>query len=305
VHRIRLGRFGFFDPFGAMESIIDAEDPRDELVRVVRLAEAEAGGTGPVSRVVTSLSEALARREPPLAVREHFERYVRLSDETEIDLGRIVGATEDGTPAAVARSVDKLLGFLGNERTIVPWEEARSRLLPRLVSPDFTDNLPDGAKGRGELAIESLTPSLHLALLLGHEGRSRFVRQDEVDAWGTSFAEAAAIAKENLARRSDAARFARLDTEAGPLVIARSGDGLDSARLVLPTLHDVLSPELGSPFLASVPHRDTLLAAPTGPTTIVAALRERTRDDAARAPHRISDALFLVAPDGISDVRGF
>ncbi len=91
-----------------------------------------------------------------------------------------------------------------------------------------------------------------------------------------------------------------MDTSYGPLVVARSGDGLDGARLLLPTLHSVLAPELGSPFVAAAPHRDALWACACEPESLRAALAHRVREDAARAPHRIGDELFLVAHRGLS-----
>src|SRR4051812_17829921 len=52
VHRIRLGQYGFFDPFSAIDQVLDAQSPKQELMRQVSLAEAEGSGSGPVSRVV-------------------------------------------------------------------------------------------------------------------------------------------------------------------------------------------------------------------------------------------------------------
>jgi hypothetical protein len=126
------------------------------------------------------------------------------------------------------------------------------------------------------------------------------VRRDELDRWAVSPADALALALENLAARSASARFARVDTTFGPLVVARSGDGLDGARLLLPTLHAVLAPELGSPFLAAAPHRDALWACAREPASLRAAFAERVREDAARAPHRIGDGLFLVSHRGLA-----
>ncbi len=200
----------------------------------------------------------------------------------------------------MARSVDKLLSFLGEDRRTVAWGDARTRLLPRLLPPSFEASLPDDSPRRGTLATRPVWQDVRVALILGYEGRSRFVREDELEDWAQSFDDCLTVAVANLAARSTTARFARIETEAGPLVVARTGDGLDAARLLLPGLHDVLSAELGSPFLASVPHRDTLLAGPTSPEALVQALRHKTADDAARAPHRISDALFLVSPEGLS-----
>lgn len=300
VHRIRLGEHGYFDPFGAMEEILDAEEPGAALAVAVRAAEAEGAGTGPGARVRGYLASTLAARKPPLRVREDFEHYVRLSDETEVDLSRTIAATREGDDADVRRSVDKLIAFLGGRAAVLPWADARPRLVPRLVPASFTADLPAGAAGRGELAIRPLFPTLYAALLLAHDGRSRFVREDELEAWEQTFDGALGAAVKNLAERSAKARFTRVDTDAGPLVIARSGDGLDAARLLLPNLHEVISREIGSPFYVAVPHRDTLLTAPAGSPAVVDELRRRARDDAARAPHRISAEVYLCGPGGLS-----
>ena len=36
AHRERLGAYGFFDPFAAMEAVLDADQPRQELARQLR-----------------------------------------------------------------------------------------------------------------------------------------------------------------------------------------------------------------------------------------------------------------------------
>jgi hypothetical protein len=64
-------------------------------------------------------------------------------------------------------------------------------------------------------------------------------------------------------------------------------------------LHDVLAPELGSPFLAAAPHRDALFACALEPRELRAALAGRAREDAARAPHRISEQLFTIGASGV------
>lgn len=304
-HRVRLGLRGFFDPFATLEEVLDADDPRAELAACVRVAEAEARGEGRISRVVRALERALERERPAMQVAEHFERYVRLAPDVELDLDRVVEATTDQGDEAVEQAVAKLLAMLpgGDGPEGVAWDEARERLVPRLMSARFLEELREAHPDRGDLWAEPLGHGVRVGLLLDHDDRARYVRRDEVDRWGRQTHEPLAVAVQNLAARSDRARFGRIDTPQGPLVVARSGDGLDAARLLLPTLHDVLEPELGSPFLVAVPHRDTLLAAPSGPPALVHALCERASDEAARAPHRIGEGLFEVAPAGIAARR--
>ncbi len=300
THRVRLGAHGWFDPFGAVEEALDADDPRAALGAAVRRAEAEARAQGPLSRVLAAFDRLLGEELPGTHVAERFEQYVRLAPDVEVDLGRVVAATEAQDAPAVDRAVRKLVGMLPGGRGARPpsFGEARERLLPRLLSRAFVDELARGHGERGGLFVEPVAHDVVLALQLVYDGRARYVRRDEVASWGRPD-EARTAALANLAARSERARFASVDTREGPIVIAHTGDGLDAARLVLPTLHDVLAPELGSPFFAAIPHRDTLLACSRAPDARVAALRARAREEAARAPHRISDALFEVGPAGL------
>ncbi len=301
AHRIRVGAHGYFDPFRAIESALEGPDARSVLVDEVARAEDEAAGRAGVGRALRLLIALLAAARGDVSVREHFEQHVVLRDGVELDLSRVLSATDGESDSSVLRALEKLVAMLpgGTQSLALAWDEAAPVILPRLVSADFIDRLP-GESGRGELAIRTLLGgSLHVALILGYEGRSRYVRQGELDRWRTSSEDALAVALENLAARSTSARFARVDTSHGPLVVARTGDGLDGARLLLPTLHGVLAPELGSPFLAAAPHRDALWACACEPAPLRAALAARVRDDAARAPHRIGDTLFSIAHRGL------
>jgi hypothetical protein len=189
----------------------------------------------------------------------------------------------------------------GPANLAVEWNEARPRLYPRLVSRTLLDELHRAHEGRGTLSSRAVAADVLCTLVLHYDDRARYARADEVERWDQAEGAGAAhrAALENLAARSARARFARIDTPDGPIVVARTGDGLDAARLILPTLHDVLAPELGSPFVAAIPHRDTLLACARAPAALVDAMRARTADEAARAPHGISAALFEVGPEGL------
>ncbi len=300
VHRVSLGANGWFDPFSAIEEALHADRPRADLARAVRRAEAEARGDGPIARVHASLDRALAHRAPAMRVAERFERHARLTDGVELDLGRVLDATDDEPASAVDAAVERLVSMLpgGDGRRGAAWDEAADKLLPRLVGERFVAELAERA---GSLYLEPFAPGLTLALLLSHGERARYVRADEARSWAERGETPRARAVANLAARSSGARFTRIDTDAGPFVVAASRDGLDAARLVLPTLASVLGKELGLPFIAAVPHRDTLLACAREPASLVASLRARAIDEAARAPHAISDGLFVVREDGTID----
>ena len=211
---------------------------------------------------------------------------------------RAADTTRDQSPDALVLALAKLVSMLpGNSEDgdANTWEELGPRLVPRLVTDAFAAELRD--TGRGELATWPLGHQLVVALQARFETRARYIRRDEVDSWA---GDAYALALSNLAGQSAGARFAALDVEHGPLVVARTGDGLDSARILLPTLGKVLEAHLGARFVIAAPHRDTLLAAPdTGAGR--ALLRTRASDLAARAPHAISAELFRIREGRLSE----
>lgn len=301
VHRVRLGKCGFFDPFSAIERALDSNGARGVLIAEVARAEKEASGAGGIGAAALGFERILSERRPDLKIVDRFDRSLWLEDVAsegrfEVDLSRAIEATEDQNARALDQALAKLISMLpGGQSEGLDRDEAFARLLPRIVAPAQFE----GAEGN--LLLRPIVNDVAIALVIAYEDRSRFLRTRELEAWKITPNDAIACAIANLAARSANARFARIDTDAGALVIARTGDGLDSARLLLPTLHDVLAPELGSPFLVAIPHRDALIACPSEPT-LRAALEARAEDEAARAPHRITRALFSVSKDGLASV---
>ncbi|MFW5875408.1 MAG: hypothetical protein ACOCXM_01600 [Myxococcota bacterium] len=299
-HRVRLGRRGTLDPFAAVEAILDAENVHRELARWVREAEDEARGDGPVARVVLAFEQALRLGRPERSLHSQFERQVVLDDGTEVDLDRLARVAETADASALHHAAERLVALLpggGEGGAGLPFETVRERLLPRLVDDAFLSGLGEGASG---LCTVGVGHDVHVALIVAFERRARFVRRDELDAWSLAPGDARRLALRNLADRSGRARFARLDTPHGPLLVARTGDGHDAARLLLPGLYDVLSAEAEPPLVAAVPHRDILMATSARDGAAVRDLTERAAEAAARAPHRISAHLFAVQPGGVS-----
>lgn len=297
MHRVALGRRGWFDPFAAIDASLDAPQPTRELARRVATAEAEAAGDGPIARIATVFEDVLAEARPGLSIARQFELELLLSNEVEVDLTRIAEATDGQGVEAVRTAARKLASLLPGEGEVqrTSWDEARPILLPRLVASAFVEELHRAhPASHGRIFGRSLCPGIEIALVLAYEGRARYVRTDEVGAWLDHESAVLAQAVENLASRSARARFAAVDTDHGRLVVARSGDGLDAARLLLPGLSSVLGNALPGPHAVAVPHRDTLLACSADDARAVAFLRQRAEDDAARAPHRIASVVLRV-----------
>lgn len=303
VHRVRVGPFGFFDPFRAIDRALDADSPRAELARQVGLAEAEAMSRGPVSRVAASLVTALERERQDLELDDLFECTLKLrlresGEPVEVDLKRAVDTTRDQGADAVERVTQRLLSMLpGAPEVRLERAELEARLMPRLVRTDTVRDL--SSSGKHLLASRPFTDDLSIALLLEYEGRARYVRGDELEAAGMGFGDALSLARKNLAARSERARIVRSDTPHGPLFVARTGDGRDSARVLLATLYAELSARLGPAIAVGIPHRDTFMACPAENSALLGALSQRVRDDAQRAPHRLSERLYLLSEAGL------
>jgi len=304
VHRLRLGPHGFFDPFAAIDRALDAKSVRGELARQVTLAEAEATDRGPISRLVAAFLVSLARERPDLALADHFDVTLSLrmrdSDEPlELDLARAVESTRDQPLEAVHAVVRKLIAMLpgGSADVALTLEDVRARLVPRLARGEAMREL--GAQATGGLHATALTDELVVALLVEYDGRARYVRSKELEAWGLTQADALTLALDNLAARSEHARIACSDTEHGPLWVARTGDGRDSARVLLKTLYLALSEKVGERVFVSIPHRDTFLACAGDNLALVRELARRAAHDAERAPHRLSARVFELTQRGV------
>ena len=288
VNRIQLGSAGFFDPFAAIEEALDTDPARAALVDAVALAEKEAANEGPIARVAIAFERALAELRTDLAVTDRFDRTLWVG-EIEVDLSRAISSTEGESDRAVTGAARKLVEMLpGGASVEVGVEEAIARVFPRVVGPRF--DLP--------VAAASVAEDLRVAWVLAYEGRARFVTARDLERWSMSARELGGHALTNLAARSASARFVRIDTEYGPWVVARSGDGHDSARILLPALAETLAPEIGSPSVVAAPHRDALLACRDEPAC-VAALAARVIDDHARAPHGVSSRLYRLSSAGV------
>ncbi len=294
-HRVQLGRFGWFDPFGTIQEVLDAEDPRGCLSEYLSIAEREAAENGPVSRVVRVFADALGRARPDLDIESQFELTVDLNNGASIDLTRLErvarAQNDDAATEAARRIISMLPGADAREET--PWHEAAARLLPRLVSEKFLTSLP----GEQALYVDAIGNDVHLTLQLRYGTRARYLRCDEVDSWALERAAARQQALENLAAKSRSLRLQRVTDE---IVRIRQGDGLDGVRLLLPDLASRLAQLGPSTWIAAAPHRDVLLLAREH---AVEELSKRAEDAVQRAPHPVSASIFTITPQGPRPLR--
>lgn len=294
AHRVQLGRFGWFDPFGAIEQALDAEDPRQCLSEYLASAEQEAAEAGPISRVVSIFAEVLGEERQDLKIESQFELTVELDNGATVDLARLEKVARDQDYEAAAEAARRIISMLpGDDRPReTQWAEAAARLFPRLVSKKFLVSLPnDDVLYRQEVGHD-----VHVTLQLRYGPRARYVRHAEVEQWaddGDAFHQAV----RNLASHS---RELRLEPIDDGLLRVRQGDGLDAARLVLPDLAVRLRQLSTECWIAAAPHRDVLLVAPNDGAAVLA---RHANDAVERAPHAISGALFSVTEEGLFPVH--
>ena len=295
-HRVQLGRFGWFDPFGTIQEALDAEDPRECLSEYLSVAEREADENGPVSRVVRVFASTLGRERPDLDIESQFELTVDLNNGASVDLARLERVARDQDDDAATEAARRIISMLpgSNTQEETPWNEAATRLLPRLVSDKFLASLPS----EQTLYIDAVGSDVHLALQLRYGTRARYVRCAEVDSWALERAAARQQAIENLAAKSRSLRLERVTDE---ILRVRQGDGLDGARLLLPDLAARLARVEPGFWVAAAPHRDVLLLARG---EAVDELHRRAQDAAQRAPHPVSPAMFAITPQGPRPLQG-
>jgi uncharacterized protein YtpQ (UPF0354 family) len=314
-HRVRLGAHGFFDPFAAIDRALDAQDVRRALAVEIEGAEAEARSEGPISRVVALFALLLRAQRPDLSLADQFDCTLTLrmrdgGETLELDVRRAVETTreqKDGAVEMVARRLVSMLPGAPNAQGEA-LEDVRTRLLPRLARSDALRQLT--AQGQSVLFARPLLAELSVALLIEHEGRARYVRNDELTDWRLSPEEASALALDNLRARSERARIVRdasFGTRADPrtsrsegsVLVARSGDGRDSARVLLPELFAELSARIGPHIAVALPHRDTFFACAAEDDALLRSMAERAANDCARAPHALSAELFGFSSTGL------
>lgn len=139
------------------------------------------------------------------------------------------------------------------------WEDAAPRLMPRLRSGAWVDQLELDARRSGEAHLRchmELVSGIHVTLVLDSEDTMVGVTTRMLNAWGRSFFEACDRAVQNLATRS----HERMIGIADGVWVAPWRDAYAASRVLLgPDKMTGLGE--GDELLVAVPDRDTLLVA--------------------------------------------
>jgi hypothetical protein len=183
------------------------------------------------------------------------------------------------------------------------FEELKERILPMVVS-----NAPRDVSGTPtipeSLVTQSIVHKLNVAYAVDNDRTISYIPRPQFEKWHITMDELHDTAVDNLIKRSQTmqAHAAKDDADHVTLMLFQSMDGYDASRILLPALHDRLKEHLGSPFAAGIPNRDILLCFRHDPA-LIRRLREQIQTDYLSMPHQITDALFLVTPDGIAPLE--
>ena len=174
------------------------------------------------------------------------------------------------------------------------FDQVQERILPMVLSQASHD--PETSM----MITQPLVPGLQIAYALDNDRTISYIPHPLFKRWKLQIDDLHEKAMNNLVSRSEAINAqAATDEEGIYLILFQTLDGFDASRILLPTLHDRLREHLGSPFAASIPHRDILLCF-RNKDAIVDGLREQIKAEYRKMPHQVTDQILLITPDGIA-----
>jgi len=203
-------------------------------------------------------------------------------------------------PARRAQIIEHFVQSLGQSVALPlgqeSWEEAQARLLPLLKPRSYFDS---GRATRYSLVTDWLADVV-ICYALRSKDIFRFVTTADADRWQTDAQALHQVAIANLCRLSWPTKLeGARQRDGGRVIVIATSDGLSSSRLLHPDLHRLFCGPLGSPFLAGIPDRDTLVV-----YSDRRRLKQRTerqlRKDHRTSSYPITPRPFLVTRDGIA-----
>ncbi|MFO0965817.1 MAG: DUF1444 family protein [Gemmataceae bacterium] len=176
------------------------------------------------------------------------------------------------------------------------WEDAQRRVIPILKPVEY---FRSGGPAQHQLRIDWVGDVM-ICYALRSKKLFRFVTDWDVRRWETDNDTLHKIALENLARLPwpDKLEGSR-HPDGGRVIVVDSGDSLASSRLLHPELHKLFSQALGSPFLAGIPDRDTLVLF-SNRKILKQRIGRRLLKDHHSSAYPITARPFLVTADGIA-----
>jgi uncharacterized protein YtpQ (UPF0354 family) len=203
-------------------------------------------------------------------------------------------------PARRAQIIQHFVQSLGQSMELPlgqeSWEEAQGHLLPLLKPRSYLDS---SSANQYSLVSEWIADVV-ICYALRIRDIFRFVTTADAYRWQMDAQAVHQVAITNLCRLAWPTKLeGALQRDGGRVIVVATSDGLASSRLLHPDLHRMFCGPLGSPFLAGIPDRDTLVL-----YSDRRGLKRRTerqlRKDHRTSGYPVTPRPFLVTPDGIA-----
>ncbi len=250
--------------------------------------------------------EAFAEQVLKMLMRHHTGLEISLSGPSELTVnGRRLDLDNphrlvSTDPNRGVEIVERYLDHLFDEEIIavgaMPWEVARSKIMPRIQPDSIFDHL-----SCEQVAHIEYVNGTVIVFVIDMPHMTVSVTTEQMLRWGVDVERLERVARKNLARYTPDLEFRRLESEEGGRAIVLSiQDGYDASRLLLSDIFMMLAPEFGGDFYVATPSRDMFLAMSQDPGPFIDRVQSRVDMDFERLPYPITNRLFYVTRDGVA-----
>lgn len=173
------------------------------------------------------------------------------------------------------------------------WVDVRDRIMPRIVPAEFV------AQAGYPMPRVEFVSGTAIVFVLDKAETMSTVSDAARSKWRVSVDDLMVVAVRNLAA-IPCTLTATETIEGGYAAAFSEADGYDAARLLLPSVHELVGEHIGRDFYAAIPARDTFIAFSNQPPALRTRLQATVDRLHASSPYPITPRLFVVTRDGVA-----
>ncbi len=268
--------------------------PFERLMASIQITRA----AGLMMRQVANEVLAQLRERYPDQEFEFDEKGIRGKNRT-VYLGNLYREVK-GSPKArdkiIKNFVEGLSQSVQEDMGYEVWDEVRGMILPILKTRDF---IVPGTSTQ-HLTIREWLLDVVICYVIKQKKFYRFLTGWDLRRWEITQDFVHECALENLKSASWPHRLEGVrDPSGGRVIVVTTPDGLASSRILSPEFHKLFSSALGSPFLAGIPNRETLVTF-SNRRVLKKRIGRQLAKDCRSSAYPITSRPFLVTADGIA-----
>ncbi|MEN0020396.1 MAG: DUF1444 family protein [Planctomycetota bacterium] len=222
-----------------------------------------------------------------------------LVDGRRLDLDnvlRMVRGEPDRGSEIVRHYLDQLFAADATTAAEMPFELARSRIMPRVQPVSIFTHLD-----RELVAHVPFVNGTVVVFVTDLPQMTVSLTTEQILRWGVDIEEVDQIARDNLRSYTPEIEVQFVESkEGGRAAIISEQDGYDAARILLDDLYSRLASHLGGNFHVATPARDMFVAVSEGPPVFIDRVANKVEQDYRRLPYPISPEFFYVTLDGVA-----